>query len=49
VDFICTDTRRVTCLTLESGIEGTFKKSEKVKRALFEITAEEGELKIEEK
>jgi hypothetical protein len=33
----------------ESEIEGTFKKSEKVKRELFAITTEEGELKIDEK
>jgi hypothetical protein len=32
-----------------SEIEGTFRKSQKVKRALFGNTTEEGELKIEQK
>jgi hypothetical protein len=41
--------RRTACLTSESEIEGTFKKSEKVKWALFGIATEEGELKIKEK
>jgi hypothetical protein len=36
---------RIACFTSESEIKGTFKKSEKVKRALFGITTEEGELK----
>jgi hypothetical protein len=38
--------RRIACLTLESEMEGTFKVSEKMKRALFGITIEEGELQI---
>jgi hypothetical protein len=41
--------RRIVCLTSESQIEGTFKQSENIKRGLFEIKTEEGELKIEEK
>jgi hypothetical protein len=41
--------RRIICLTSESETEGTFKKSEKLKRAFFGITTEEGELEIEEK
>jgi hypothetical protein len=40
--------RRIVSLTSESEIEETFKKSEKLKRAFFGITREEGELKIEE-
>jgi hypothetical protein len=40
---------RISCSTSESEIEGSFKKSEKVKRALFGITTEGGELKIKEK
>jgi hypothetical protein len=39
--------RRIACLTSESEIERPFKKSQKVKRALFEITTEEVVLKIE--
>jgi hypothetical protein len=41
--------RRIACLTSESEMEGKFKKSEKIKRALFKIITKEGELKIEEK
>jgi hypothetical protein len=39
--------RRIFFLTSESEIEGTFKISEKVRGALFGITTEAGELKIE--
>jgi hypothetical protein len=35
--------RRISCLTSESEIEGTFKKSENVERALFGIATEESE------
>jgi hypothetical protein len=41
--------RRIACLTTESEIKGTFKKSNKVKRALFGITTEEKKLKSEVK
>jgi hypothetical protein len=40
--------RRFACLTSESEIEGTFKKTKKIKRALCG-GAEEGELKMEER
>jgi hypothetical protein len=38
---------RIECLTSESEIEGTFKRSEEVRRALFGITTEERKLTIE--
>jgi hypothetical protein len=41
--------RRIACLTSELEIEGTFKKSERVKRTPSGIITEKGELKIEEK
>jgi hypothetical protein len=40
--------RRIACLTSKSEIEGSFEKSDKIKRELFGITIEEGELKMEE-
>jgi hypothetical protein len=41
--------RRSAGLLLESEIKGKFKKLKKVKRELFGITTEEGELKVEDK
>jgi hypothetical protein len=41
--------RRIFCLTSESEIQRTFKKSEKIRQALFGKATEQGELKIEEK